>query len=105
MGKVTTEYWDPRIRIHNLVQTTKWDMRSRMLENGEMGLKWTISGQFMQEFGLNDFPRDAQDLVIKIGSTIPKWTVSSSLGADEKAEVRTYITGSHVSMQCRSAYQ
>ena len=37
--------------------------------------RWNIAGEFTQEFHLQMFPRDAQDLNIHVGSGIPKYTL------------------------------
>ena len=36
--------FDPRLRFLNLTQTTKWRMREKLLDSGELSFKYTVAG-------------------------------------------------------------
>merc|ERR1712032_1739336 len=52
-GKVSTDTWEPRIRILNMIDTKRWNYRARLTEDHEMDLKWSISGVFSETFELH----------------------------------------------------
>lgn len=77
-GAATPENWEPRIRILNMVATTTWRYRARLLDDKEMDLKWTIAGTFTETFELKHFPRDRQDLSLRISSPIPRYVLGGA---------------------------
>mmetsp|Transcript_93210 Transcript_93210/g.263507 ORF Transcript_93210/g.263507 Transcript_93210/m.263507 type:complete len:413 (+) Transcript_93210:81-1319(+) len=82
------ENWEPRIRILNLITTDTWKYRAKVAPDGEMEMKWTIGGTFAEAFELQTFPRDRQDLSIRISSKVPRYILGPSAPEEGQAEPR-----------------
>jgi len=68
---VEPDNWEPRLRFLNLIDTRKWSMHSRRLSDGELEMKYSVSGTFSEKFELGKFPFDVQALSLVISSSIP----------------------------------
>jgi len=82
MGPVTIDNWEPRIRLLNLLESSKWNMSSKPGANGELEFKWTIAGTFSQTFDLSAFPVDRQDLSLSVSSAIPRFLLGPAAPSD-----------------------
>lgn len=79
---VTIDNWEPRIRLLNLLESSKWNMSSKPGANGELEFKWTIAGTFSQTFDLSAFPVDRQDLSLSVSSAIPRYLLGPAAPSD-----------------------
>eukprot|EP00930_Biecheleria_cincta_P070436 TRINITY_DN58073_c0_g1_i1.p1 TRINITY_DN58073_c0_g1~~TRINITY_DN58073_c0_g1_i1.p1 ORF type:complete len:432 (+),score=36.53 TRINITY_DN58073_c0_g1_i1:66-1298(+) len=86
---VTIDNWEPRIRLLNKVDESKWEMSKKPAPGGEIELKWTIAGSYSQRFELSDFPGDRQDLSLSISSAIPRYAFGPK--APDDPEVRDEV--------------
>ena len=57
---VTDKNWEPRIKILNKLEETKWRLTAKVIpdDNGgkEIRYKYSIGGTFLEEFELENFP-------------------------------------------------
>ena len=68
---VEPDNWEPRLRFLNLLETKKWSMHSKLDDDGELTLKYTVAGTFSEKFELGAFPFDVQALSLVLSSSIP----------------------------------
>ena len=67
---ITLANWEPRITCLNEVKTTSWRMRGKE-NDGELLFKWLLKMTFGNEFELDYFPFDMQELEMVFSSPIP----------------------------------
>tara|TARA_B110001452_G_C15125650_1_gene392302 strand:- start:37 stop:762 length:726 start_codon:yes stop_codon:yes gene_type:complete len=73
--------WDPRLRITNLVECTSWKMSAKWSSEtaGEMEFKWSLTGRFLEQMEIAEFPRDVQRLTIKLTSATPQFVINGAI--------------------------
>lgn len=68
---LTTDIFEPRIRFLNLLETDMWEMKAKMLPDGNMSWKYMVQGTFYEPLELQEFPFDVQPLTMKLSTAIP----------------------------------
>lgn len=82
-GSVTPEDWQPRISVLNMISNSVWEYSAKPRDDNELSLKWRFAGTFAESFELQHFPRDRQDLSVRISSSIPRYVFGKAAPAGE----------------------
>mmetsp|Transcript_25125 Transcript_25125/g.78223 ORF Transcript_25125/g.78223 Transcript_25125/m.78223 type:complete len:425 (-) Transcript_25125:101-1375(-) len=87
----TSDNWEPRISVLNLINTLTWKYRAKLAADGELDMKWTIIGTFAEAFELHNFPRDRQDLSLRISTSIPRFAFGPAAPPEDSLAERKAI--------------